>query len=60
MHGEGTRQPNADARLSDAEAITDENLLAATVILRHLEELEGTLPVESMSSHHANRNIQYR
>lgn len=28
-------------KLSDAEAITDENLLAATVILRHLEELEG-------------------
>lgn len=28
-------------KLSDAEAIMDENLLAATVILRHLEELES-------------------
>ncbi|KAH0394507.1 hypothetical protein KCU89_g11291, partial [Aureobasidium melanogenum] len=28
-------------KLSDADAITDENLLAATVILRHLEELES-------------------
>ncbi|KAI4765346.1 hypothetical protein E4T52_01917 [Aureobasidium sp. EXF-3400] len=29
-------------KLSDADAITDENLLAATVILRHLEELESS------------------
>lgn len=28
-------------KLCDAEAITDENILAATVILRHLEELES-------------------
>lgn len=30
--------------LSDNEAIMDENLLAATVIPRFLEEVEGTFP----------------
>ncbi|THY33532.1 hypothetical protein D6D00_00956, partial [Aureobasidium pullulans] len=38
-------------KLSDAEAITDENLLAATVILRHLEELEISMSGSDVENH---------
>ncbi|KAG9962394.1 hypothetical protein KCU61_g4772, partial [Aureobasidium melanogenum] len=38
-------------KLSDADAITDENLLAATVILRHLEELEISMSGSDTENH---------
>lgn len=44
-------------KLSDADAITDENLLAATVILRHLEELESgyqSAPHKHVSNSYVN------
>ncbi|KAK6001804.1 hypothetical protein QM012_002294 [Aureobasidium pullulans] len=38
-------------KLSDADAIMDENLLAATVILRHLEELEISMSGSDTENH---------